>query len=81
MNRVSGAVNPPPPPPDPLWVTENGDDLLTVVSTHVGIGQTPAVLFTLTGQDTRVSAVVSRSEVIKLRARLGRWLNEEARHA
>jgi hypothetical protein len=65
-----------------LWVTTNGDDLLTVTPTTTGVQKTPAALLTLHGDDgLKIEAVVSRSEVIRLRARLARWLREEAPHA
>lgn len=65
-----------------LWVTTNGDDLLTVTPTHYGIENTPAALLTLFGDNgLKIEVVVSRSEVIRLRARLARWLREEAPHA
>jgi hypothetical protein len=65
-----------------LWVTENGDDLLTVTPTPTEIQRVPAALLTLFGDDgLKIEVVVSRTEVIRLRARLSRWLTQEAPHA
>ena len=65
-----------------LWVTDNGGDLLTVTPTHTGIQHTPIALLTLFGDDgLKIEAMVSRSEVIRLRARLSRWLTQEAPRA